>query len=104
MSLHGIILPEVVSLDPKYFNMLENETESLNPKSIAQEEMVFERKNNSNFLNADSLHKTLKRIVKQHLKICNSVLMFKITKRKNTQEVIEHLAQVQAIFDHFKEH
>ena len=41
MSLHGIILPEVVSLDPKYFNMLENETESLNPKSIAQEEMVF---------------------------------------------------------------
>jgi hypothetical protein len=63
---------------------------------------VFERRNQNSFLSAEGVHRAIKKIVKQHLKICNSVLMFQITKRKNNEEVVQNVNIIQDIFDQFK--
>lgn len=68
--------------------MLRTSEELINPKSISPHDLVFERKAGSFFMQKDQIDKSLKKIVKQHLRIANNVLMFKVKTKKSFAKVI----------------
>jgi hypothetical protein len=57
MSLHSVLLPEIVKLNEKYFNMLDVQSEGINSKDISVEYKAFQRKNNSYFLDKNKATK-----------------------------------------------
>ena len=83
LSLFNMLLPDAINLDRQYFNMIEVKTEEAFPKWGSGGEGMFERKPGDNFLSVSSGGRELKMGIKQHLKICNCVLMYTIIQKKN---------------------
>ena len=104
LSMCNILMPELVNHDKDYFNMLDKKTEEENPKTVSPEDLVFQRKSGDFFLPADAVFKEVNNMVKKHLKNCNSVLMYVVSKRKSKECVMLSVKKVQDVFDNFKEH
>jgi hypothetical protein len=104
LSLHTILLPEVVRQDRPYFNMITADTQGTHPLSASPDDLVFERKKFDQFLHPKAVLRENTKVVKQHLKICNAVLMYIVTRWKQKANVLSAIRSVQAIFDQFEEH
>ena len=101
--MHAIALPEIVRSDPKYFNLLENMYETMRGGLGVQGSLFERRGQEEEFMGREGVRREVKKLVKNHLKICNAVLMYKINNRKSVEELRESVKVVQGIYDQFRE-
>jgi hypothetical protein len=94
----------VIHYDKAYFGMLANSEEISYPKAHFPDDFVFERRESGYFLKEEKIEKELRKLMREHLRIANNTLMFKVQKRREGESLLQAVQCCEEIFRSVKEH